>query len=98
MEDGVAVGGGPGLHMKFMKLRVKQGRPSAKTKVYLDNANLGNICTNLSVNFRAGHVPVATVTLVPQVLEIESDVSMFVKIGEKKYRLTESEEPDDGKD
>ena len=72
-----------------MKLKVSSERTSPKVSVTLDETNVASICTSIEISHRAGELPEALLTLVPSAIEIESDVDMFVQIGEKRYRLVE---------
>jgi len=72
-----------------VKLKIESERRPNGTKVFINDTNVGSICTGISVKFDIGAIPEATISLIPKVVEIESDVNLFVKIGEKKYRLLE---------
>lgn len=72
-----------------MKLKIENKREVLRIKASLDGINVGEICRCMSVNFSAGEIPEVTMDLIPNVIDIESDVDMFVVIGEKRYRLVE---------
>jgi hypothetical protein len=74
-----------------MKLKIESvSRLGAK--VIVDDTNIASMCNDISVRFRAGNIPEAILTLIPKSIEVDSDVNLLVKIGDKVYKLVDSEE------
>lgn len=70
-----------------MRLKVESERGSFdRTKVSIDGVDI-KYCTGITVDFKPDSLPEATITLIPNAIEVESDVDAFVQIGKKRYRV-----------
>ncbi|MFZ3132762.1 MAG: hypothetical protein WA125_17075 [Desulfosporosinus sp.] len=69
-----------------MELKVKS-IDRIRSSVFLDGINISSISNLITIEHEAGNIPRVTLGLIPKVIEIESEVDVFVKIGDKRYRL-----------
>lgn len=64
---------------------------SPNTSLSIGGIDVGSITTGVTISVSANKSAVALLEVLPSAVEIETEADIFIKVGDKRYRLMEVE-------